>query len=294
MPEDQMYRIIGDAFRKRAAVAPSVSAASETLDDDFLVEADEESTGTVPLWLVSSGSSSVPVVCFIDSDRLSGAAPTHISVPVETLLVHDQGTSSAIYDFSQAILEFSLQNAGFRCINWKELPRLSGPLTATLFSTSRVESIGAGTLTRLIDVSPSQPATLESHLLYLQTTSDLPYAKELAGRLQQIADGLKEDEDEPLYLAENSVGQLIAFLESNPGIARPMLATSPNGHVMAKWTWRTGRMSIHFYPGGRAEYFLSTPNPKHPGQQDIDSSITTSDALGVKLGRLGILEQLKA
>lgn len=293
MPEDQMYRIIGEAFRKRAGMVSSVTGANETLEDEYLIDPNEEEGGAVFDWPMSSGTSSLPNVCFIDAGKSGGALHSRFVMPIETLLVAGHRDTNMVYDWAQAILEVNRTSANLRCINWKELPKLSGLLTATLFSSAKNESSGTEALTRLIDVTSSRPATLESHLLYLLTASSLPYAKELASRIQQISDDLKEDEDESIALAVQPVARLISFLESSPGIARPMLATSPLGHLMAKWTWTGGRLSIHFFPDGRAEYFLSTPNPVHSDRQDFDSSITTADALGVKLNRQDVFRYMK-
>lgn len=293
MPEDQMYRIIGGAFRKRAAAMAAATGSSESLEDEYLINSQEEEVGTAFEWPTSTGTSSLPIVCFISTGKPKEGQAARFVMPMDTLLVAGYSQAGALLDLSQAVLEVNRMSANLRCINWKELPKPSDLLTATLFSSIKSDPSTTGALTRLVDVTQSQPATLESHLLYLLTASSLPYANALASRIQQISEALKEDEDERLTLAPQSIGHLISFLESNPRVAKPMLATSPLGHVMAKWIWNNGKMSIHFFPDGKAHCIISTPNPLHAEKQDQDSSVTTADALGIKLERQGALRLIQ-
>jgi hypothetical protein len=120
----------------------------------------------------------------------------------------------------------------------------------------------------------------------------LPYAKDLARRISQIQQRLAEDEEDEVFLSPLSLRHLISFLEESKA-GRPQLAPTPTGYLIARWISEGRKMTIHFYPDGRAEYYHVSPNPMHANVEDMDSSSTTADALVAKLTPLGVLAWMK-
>jgi hypothetical protein len=162
-----------------------------------------------------------------------------------------------------------------------------GRPTATLPAPAAPEKLFTS-FTAVNDYALTDQPSLGKQIWQLVTSSELPYAQDLARRICQIQERLEEDEDEKIRISGNSVRHLVQFLEENH-IRRPQLAPTPSGYLMARWVIQGRKITIHFYRDGRAEYYVSAPNPLHPEKQDLDSSITTADALPAKLGQLGVL-----
>jgi hypothetical protein len=175
---------------------------------------------------------------------------------------------------------------------WKEMLLLEakGAQTLPLPSWSKI----VHSFTVVDDHALTEPASIWHQFWQLVTTSNLPYATDLARRIAQIQQRLSEDEDDDqVSISPASFQHLLSFLEESK-VGRPQLAPTPSGYLIGRWAIQGHKMTIHFYPDGRAEYYYVSPNPKHGDKQDIDSSVTTADALVAKLTPLGVLAWMKA
>lgn len=287
MTEEIAYKTIGNTIRRIAT--PKSSRGVFTLDDlDAFTE---------PLYYANSGLTvnppgSAPVTIWGAGDTFSvliydrPAVQTHGQV----ITAERHGVKADFPGVTVPVVS-GTRASNPRHIQWKQLFGSSGPVTIS-FPGGTEEDISK-TFTALADLAVNTPSVIQ-HVWYLFLSTKLRYGKQLAHRILEIEEALKEDQEEPITLDAASLQSLIEFLEANPRVARPQLAASRTGYLIAKWAGPERRkMVIHFYADGKAEYCQFAPNPKHSDKQDLDTSLTTADALGAKLARIGAFAWMK-
>jgi hypothetical protein len=225
-------------------------------------------------------------------------AETYHRPPIEergrVMTYKAQNANVNIFETPNFFLAPAIWASNTRHIQWKHLFGSSGQRTVTIQLPGQTEEKLSMAFTVLPDLSFVGTPSVTQHVWYLNSFTKLPYGKDLAQRILQIDEDLKEDQEEPIALAEGSMRALIEFLEANPTVARPQLAASLSGYLIARWIAPERRkMTIHFYADGRAEYYQFAPNPRHPDKQDMDTSLTTADALGAKLATIGAISWMK-
>lgn len=284
MAEQVAYRTITESLRRLGGPVHSIGAV--TLDSPNRYGAPDDYSTIYPTIIPSSSSSAstwgigerVPVVI-------------HVAVADGGLMQRAEAIKSVPDAFATDIsLVPGAWISNLLNIQWKTLLQPSGHWGMTHHLSSFREGRWSGAFTCLGDTWLIAAPSIAEDILFLAASSKLAYAKVLAQRILQIEEILREDDDDPLTLAESSVRSLIEFLEANPDIGRPQLAPSRSGYLMAKWSApEHKKVTVHFYADGGAEVYLFAPNPKHPDKQDLDTSHTTVDALRGKLAAIGAL-----
>lgn len=119
----------------------------------------------------------------------------------------------------------------------------------------------------------------EALLDYLRKFFVPGYGKELADRLQALANDVVEDYDGAIEISFVSTSNLVSFLQKNVRVRRPSLSATPNGTIVATWhSINQKKMTAHFLDDGNLKFFVSSPNPRHPEQLVRITGVTTADS----------------
>ncbi len=112
---------------------------------------------------------------------------------------------------------------------------------------------------------------------YVRGSSALPYAEQLASRLNLLAALAQE---EPSELSLDSLRNLLSFLHSHRRLAYPDLVLTPAGNFRAEWRKASNRyLALEFLPEAASRFVLFAPNPDCPEKPYRISGSTSLEKL---------------
>ena len=134
-------------------------------------------------------------------------------------------------------------------------------------------------------VDPTQPSapretSLSELILRIQTNAELPFAKRLAERLEQLVEISEEEFPEQEPMSARSLEDFFEFIRSIPNITYPDVILTYEGNVRAEWTQSRNRhFAVEFLGGNETRFVVFAPDQKTPYKTNRVSGLSTLSSL---------------
>lgn len=145
-------------------------------------------------------------------------------------------------------------------------------------------------------VSSTQPSapretTLSELILGIRTSAEIPFAKRLAERLEELVEISEEEFPEQEPMSSRSLQDFIEFIRSVPDMAYPDIVLSYEGNVCAEWTQnRNKHFALEFLGDREVDFVIFAPDRKKRYKTNRVSGISTLDSLLENVHPYGVFD----
>lgn len=219
--------------------------------------------------------------------------------PREHLIHHGKATSYDLAHYAAGAISFVTVDAPYygwqtstKNVKWLSLSKenLVTDLSDYPIRSFTLFDIDELALTRIGEITwANADPEVADLVLYLSTSSKLPYARSLADRVQELEQDLLDEEGEEA-ISPVSLITLIRLLETTRTLREPGIAVGRAGQLAAKWTGPEGReIIIHFGANGETQFYAFVPDQARPEKIEVLSASPSAEALPTRLTQLELL-----
>lgn len=141
-----------------------------------------------------------------------------------------------------------------------------------------------------IRYAPLGTLPLNSWISFVRNHLQVPYASELADRLDDLHEASIEEAPEQSPISTLSLYRFINFLQKEQNLEEPDVVLSDEGHIVAEWhKSRREHFSVEFMPDGQARYVIFSPDPDYPSRTNRVSGLVSADTLMKKAEPFNVL-----
>jgi len=136
----------------------------------------------------------------------------------------------------------------------------------------------------------STPPSLTELISFVRNHLNVPYADELANRLDYLLKASIEEAPEQDPISQESLCGFIKFLDMVPNLVEPDVVLSLTGNICAEW-YRSPRefFSVEFLPTGQTHYVVFSRDSEYPSQTDRASGVVSANSLLTKVKHFNVL-----
>lgn len=152
-----------------------------------------------------------------------------------------------------------------------------------------------GHLTRLFthrnsETFTQQESSVTELIANVRTSSDMPFGKRLAARLESLTETSKEEFPEQEPISHRSLHDFLIFIRSVLDIAYPDVVLTYKGHIRAEWTKSRNRhFAVEFLGANEVRFVVFAPDPKKPYKTNRASGLSALDSLMELVRPYGVL-----
>lgn len=141
----------------------------------------------------------------------------------------------------------------------------------------------------LLDERRGNQEKVRELISYVCSSENVPFAQELASRLEYLNEIAEEEGPEQSELSAESLRMFVKFLELTPDLKFPGVVLPPSGNIRVQWRAAANKLFVaEFYSDGDVRFVIFRPDPKRSGHTirlsgtaSVESLLTIAELHGV-------------